>query len=174
MPAASYWKALIWSRLSGSKADRSLCRNVSRHRPVRIVEFGVGDLSRAMKVISLAQRTAKEVAYCGIDLFDAREEEPGLKLKDAHHQLALTGAKVRLVPGELPMAVARTANVLTETDLLIVDAQHDDDALSAISGFLPRMVHPRTFVARYHGDPSQPKLHWPDPESFWARQRRAA
>ena len=174
MPAASYWNTLVWTNFSKPTCDRSLYRRVVKSKPGKIVELGVGDLTRASRTISLAQRSQSEtVHYCGIDLFEARSERP-LKLKDAHNQLIKSGARVRLVPGDLLPALARTANMLTETDLLIIDATISQSDLEAVRLFLPRMMSPKTSIARYDNKNEQPRLRWMKPEALLQTHGRAA
>jgi len=174
MPAASYWNALLWMNLSKPSCDCALYRRVLKSKPCRIVELGVGDLTRAVRVIALAQRSHSDtIHYCGIDLFEARSEQP-LMLKEAYRQLAPSGAKVRLVPGDLLPALARTANMLTASDLLIIDARVSPADLESVLQFLPRMLSPATAVARYELKNAQPCLRWIKPESFLPALRPAA
>ena len=174
MSAASTWNTFVWTTLAKPKCDRALFRRVRTHKPIRIVELGI-DIVRAQRVIALAQRYAEEqVQYCGIDLFEARTAGPRLKLKNIHNQLTKTGAKVRLVPGELAHAIARTANILPNTDLLIVAGEHSQDALKSIFSFLPRMLHSETSIARYTEAADGMRLRWMKPDSFVTPSRRAA
>jgi|GEM_PF-5433140 len=180
MAAATLWQSLLWTRFGKPACDRSLFRRVQRFRPLKIVEFGV-DLSRAQRVISLAQRCQPEetkparIEYCGVDLFDMRSVDP-LMLKQAHHTLAQTGAKVRLVPGDLQAALARAANELPNTDLLIVDAKNSREDLEAVFHFLPRMLQATTSIARYSQSDAKTRLRWMKPDSFVTprRKRKAA
>ena len=175
MPAASYWQALAWIHSATPKCDRALHRRVKTTMPQRIVELGVGDLSRATRVIAMAQRYRKDtIHYCGIDLFDARSEDASLKLKDAHIRLSQTGARIRLVPGDLMSAIPRTANMLTNTDLLIVDATHSASELESIRPFIPRMLGPCASIARYDVNNGKLQLRWMKPDSFQLPCRRAA
>ena len=182
MAAATLWQSFSWTRFGNPACDRALFRRVQRFRPVKIVEFGVGDLMRAQRVISLAQRVQPEetkpnrIEYCGVDLFDMRADVEPLKLKHAHNTLVQTGAKVRLVPGDLPSALARAANDLLNTDLLIVDATHSREDLEAVFHFLPRMLQATASIARYSQVEQQTRLRWMKPDSFVTprRKRKAA
>lgn len=162
--------------MAGPKCDRQLFRQVRKKPPLRIVEFGVGDLSRTAKLIALAGRYRQElIHYCGIDLFDMRPDgQPQLDLKDAHRRLSRTGAKIRLVPGTLSSAVPRTANVLTGTDLLVVDVNHSRDSFDCFRHFLPRMLHSRTTIARFAVVNNEQHLSLSGPESFSQGTRTAA
>ena len=174
MNAATFWNALFWTRFSQPRHDRALFQRVQRIKPVRIVELGVGDTSRATRTIRLAQRFTKEtIQYCGIDLFEARPEG-GVSLKDAHQSLSKTGAKIRLVPGDVMSALGRTANVLTNTDLLIFDANNSQAEVEHAFHFLPRMVHEKTAIARYDSAGKSARLRWLKPSGFLQPSRRAA
>ena len=146
-------------------------------QPVRILELGVGDLTRSVRSIAMAQRfhdgPESGVQYCGIDLFEARAEG-AIKLKDAHQQLKQTGAKTRLVPGELMSAVARTANILSAIDLLIIDSVYSGDEVEAIFPFLPRLLHDGSSIARYDLQNGKLRLRWMKPDSFVRAGREAA
>lgn len=185
MAAATLWQSTMWTRFAKPACDQTLYKRVQRCHPTRIVEFGIGDLVRAQRVISLAQRYAGKsddssantrIQYCGIDLFDMRADQSPLSLKEAHNRLTKSGAKVRLVPGDLSSALARTANILQNTDLLIVDATYSRDQLESVYHFLPRMLHAETSIARYSFYNGKLRLRWMKPDSFVTpvRRRRAA
>ena len=174
MSAASTWNAFVWAHFAKPKCDRALFRRIKQRRPQRIVEIGI-NLTRATRTIALAQRYCEDkIHYCGIDLFEARGEGEPLKLKHTHNQLAQTGAKIRLVPGEMVSAIGRTANNLTETDLLIVSPEQSREELQAIFPYLPRMLHSETSIARYTEADGGVRLRWMKPDSFVTPKRRAA
>jgi hypothetical protein len=142
--AASWTRSLYLQLVSKPAHDRKLYRYVVRMRARRIVEIGIGDGQRAVRLISLGQRFHEpgEVRYTGIDLFEARPASNSpLTLKEAHRLLQRTGAEVRLIPGEPAAALARSANELRGTDLVIVSADQRADGLMAAWHFLPRMLH---------------------------------
>lgn len=131
-----------------------------------------------MRAIRMAQRASEQqtVHYCGIDLFEARSNGT-LKLKETHQSLSQLGAKVRLVPGDLTSALGRTANMLSDTDLLIIDSSQTAADVEAAFPFLPRMLTGRTSIARYDINGASPRLRWMKPGSFVQPrqpQRRAA
>lgn len=174
MPAASTWNAFVWTYLSGPKRDRDLYRRVAKKKPRRIVELGLADLTRTLRMIRMAQRyTDETIHYCGIDLFESRGES-GLKLKDTHSRLSHTGGKIRLVPGELMPAIARSANILTDTDLLIISAEHSSDDLRAVQMFMPRMLRSDSSIARYQCSANKLELRWLKPDAFLQQRQNAA
>lgn len=174
MPAASFWKSRIWTNFSQPRCDRALYRRVLQRKPCRIVELGIGDLTRTQRVIALAQRGHQQaIHYSGIDLFEAREGH-SLKLKQVHNRLAPSGAKIRLVPGALLPALARTSNLLMQTDLLIIDSSITASDLRAAEPFLPRMLAPDTAIARYVIEKQRARIHWLSPSCFSQRGNRAA
>jgi hypothetical protein len=148
--------------LSKPKSQRILYRQIRRLRPVQIVELGLGDVTRALSMIQVAQRYAEDrpVQYTGIDLFEMRAAgQPNLRLKDAHRQLQSTGARVRLIPGDPLAALSQAANSLTGTDLLIFSADQDPAALQSAWFYVPRMLHPTSLVLQEHSDSTgQPVL----------------
>ncbi len=134
-------------------ADRSLWRAIHR-QPIRsIVEIGLGlgepGAYRTERILEIAgwRRECLSLAYTGIDLFESRPaDQPRLTLKEAIGPLRATGAKTRLVPGDPYAALARTANALTGTDLLVISAQADRDSLAQAWRFVPRMIHAQTLI----------------------------
>jgi hypothetical protein len=60
--------------------------------------------------------------------------------------LIRTGAQLRLVPGDPLSALARCANSLANTDLLIISAGHDPAGLEPAWFYIPRMLHAGSLV----------------------------
>jgi predicted O-methyltransferase YrrM len=150
VPAAGRLKYLFLAWLSKPKGDRRLYRLIRRRRPKRIVELGIADGRRALRMISVATRdaVAGEVSYAGIDLFEARatDKSTTLTLKEAYRRLKATGARIRLAPGDPLNALTRVANELTGTDLLLISAGQDKESLAQAWFYVPRMLHAGSLV----------------------------
>jgi hypothetical protein len=146
--AAGFIKSAFLRYFSRPAHERILYRAIRRHKIGQIVELGVAKGVRAKRLIELAQRSAKgEVRYAGIDLFEARDPgQPGLTLKQAHCLLRATGAKVQAVPGDPFSALARVANSLTGTQLLIIAADQSGPALERAWFYVPRMLTENAIV----------------------------
>lgn len=144
MNAFKYLKTLYLCHFSKPAADRALYK-LLRKQPVQsIVEVGVGRLERTKILLDLAlQKTpAEQLKYAGIDLFEARDAaSPGVGLKQAHKELKPLGIKAQLVPGDAFSALARSANSLTKTDLLIISADMVGEPLTKAWFYVPRMLH---------------------------------
>lgn len=133
--------------------DRALYWAVKR-KPIRaIVELGIGlgetAHHRTERLLEVAgwRRACLPLAYTGIDLFESRPaHQPRLTLKQAFHDLRATGASTRLVPGDPHSALARTANALTGTDLVIISADLDGESLAQAWRYVPRMIHTQTLI----------------------------
>jgi hypothetical protein len=137
--------------LSRPKADRKLYRLISRSETVRIVEIGIASPGRTQRMIHVAAdlRGTQAVHYTGIDAYEDRPQGlPPLALRDIYCRLRATGAHIRLVPGDPLPALARTANLLTATDLLLVSAHIDDALLQGAWFYVPRMLHAGSMVVR--------------------------
>ena len=124
-----------------------------------------------------------EICYTGIDLFETRKptDGPGLPLKRAFQLLRATGARVRLIPGDPFTALAGAANLLGETDLLVVSADQEADSLAEAWYFVPRMLHAhsRVFLAERVAADGSSRLRQLDPREitqsgYAVRARRAA
>jgi len=126
-------------------ADRALYRAIRKGRFSSVLEIGIGSIDRARNMIQIAAmgREPDHVSYAGIDLFETRPMEAAqrLSLKGTHQALRGTGARIRLIPGEVYSALARTANELVGRDLLIISADHDTAALDRAWFYVPRLLH---------------------------------
>ena len=132
---------LCW--FSQPKADRVLYRCVRQQQIQSIVEVGIASTERTLRLLRLARRMKPdaELHYAGIDLFEARpSDQPSLKLKGVHQLLAHQGATIRLVPGDPLSALARTANQLVGTQLLIVGNHVDEAAMAQAWTYIPRIL----------------------------------
>ncbi len=149
MKPASTLQYLYLSRLARPAHERVLYRALRRRSVRSIVEIGMGDGRRALRLLAVAQRFRpnERLSYSGIDLFEARPAgAPGLALKDAHRELTRTGVQLRLVPGDPWAALSRCANALANTDLLVISADHEAEALARAWFYLPRMLHEGSLV----------------------------
>jgi hypothetical protein len=131
-------------------ANRPLYRAIRRQSAKKIVELGIADGARALRLIEVAGRTSSpsDVHYVGMDLFEGRPdfENPGLSLKAAHQLLRGMGARVQLVPGNPTDSLIRLANSLGKVDLLIVPGECDSPSFGRFWSFVPRMLHERSLV----------------------------
>jgi hypothetical protein len=149
LSAARLIKYLHLAYLAKPAADRVVYRAVRNTRAGHLVGLGLGCGRLTRNLIQLAaQYTARErVRFTGIDLFEMRPAaSPGLSLKQAHSLLTPSGARVRLVPGDPFSALARTANSLLDTDLVVIRADQDPASLQRAWFYLPRMLHEHSVV----------------------------
>jgi hypothetical protein len=162
--------------LSKPAADRPIYRAIRRQRALKIVELGIGDGRRALRMIQVARLACpgQDILYVGIDPFEDRRgagfvvpasagcptpssmvrepaeagttNSPKLTLKAAHQLLRGAGVRVQLLPGNPPDTLARAANSLGKVDLLIVPAELDSPSLARVWFFVPRMLHQSSLV----------------------------
>jgi len=154
LPELSRLSYLYLAYLSSPKAERHLYRHIRRQRVARIVEIGIGSLQRTLRMLRVAAQPAgsRPVQYAGIDAYDARPDGmQRLSLKETYRRLRATGAQVRLVPGDTLSSLARTANVLSGTDLVIVSADQEPAAMESAWFYLPRMLHEGSLVLQESG-----------------------
>jgi hypothetical protein len=136
-------KDYFLTHFSKPVGDRPIFRSIQQTPPRTIVEIGLGTGERTGKVIRFAQqcRPADRIEYTAVDLFELSPAgRPALSLKAAHQKLTPTGARIRLVPGDPYTALARMANTLTGTDLLLITAEHDAAAMARAWFYVPRML----------------------------------
>lgn len=131
------------TQLAQPAEDRPLFRLVLDGKIHHIVELGLSDLPRTVRLLETARRQAPAgiVRYTGIDPFELRDDSQAvLSLKDAHRQLKATGARVQLVPGNPFAALSRVANDLLGTQLLLVAAGAQGEALDRAWFYVPRIL----------------------------------
>jgi len=147
--AANWFRSARLTHFSRPKGFRQLYRLVKREGVCRIVEVGISDITRAINIIELAQRTAadQKVWYTAIDWFEARpDDKPALSLKDAYKVLRATGATVRLVPGAPATSLAASANAHQNTDLIIIAPDVSEADLTGAWFYVPRMLHDESII----------------------------
>jgi hypothetical protein len=178
---------LYFSKPAG---DRALYQAISKQSVRSLVELGLdlsGRTERILEVVSW-KGAHEPIRYTGIDLFDARPlPAPRLPLKQAftalrkpHSGLTLN---VQLVPGDPASALARVANSLARTDLLVIHASQDQESLARAWAWIPRMLTSSSLVlvegpAQTSGPSSWRKLTLPEVHQLAAQaganKRRAA
>lgn len=135
---------------SNPPVNRPIYRTIRCSGARKIVELGIGDGSRARRMIAVAKLASpgRIVNYIGFDRFEDRVElaEPRLTLKGAHQLLGDAGGLIRLVPGDPAQSLIRVANSLGKVDLLILPAELESPSNARIWFFVPRMLHSGSIV----------------------------
>jgi hypothetical protein len=154
---ATLARYLYLSYFSKPAGDRSLYQAIKQHRPRKILEIGLASTQRTLRMLDFAGRLAEgeTLRYSAIDLFEARDKAlPKLSLKEVHKELKAAGIQPQLIPGDPAGALARAANSLPETDLILISGANDDAALAAAWFYFPRMMHTNSLVLRQTVDAS--------------------
>ncbi len=149
MSAASLFKYLHLAYFAKPVAARPIFRTIRKIRAGHIVGIGLsdGELARKMILFARQETTRSRVRFTGIDLFELRpDSQPHLPLKQAHRILHATGARVRLVPGDPFAALARCANSLLDTDLVVIESNQLGPAMDRAWFYVPRMLHAQSLV----------------------------
>lgn len=129
--------------------DRLIYKLIKKHRFRSFLEFGLEDGTRCETMIRVATKygASRNVRYTGIDPFDARSSsQDKLPLIEVHRMLQPTNAKTQLVPGDIQTAISQIANSHVRTDLILISAGYDKEALEASWFFFPRMLHSGSLV----------------------------
>ena len=168
MPATSRVACFYLAHLSKPKADRAIYRHILRQKCRKLLQIGLGDAQRALRMIRAAGRhhVRNSVRYAAIDLFESRAsiglwphdagasaQTPGLSVKQAYRLLKPSGARVQLIPGDVFEALARTANALGEIDLVLITADHDPECLERAWFYFPRILHKHSRVLMEKREP---------------------
>lgn len=149
MSAASLLQHLYLSHFAKPSSERIVFRTIQKARAGHLVAIGLGDGQLARNMILLAQRhtTRARVRFTGIDLFEMRSKERNdLPLKRAHRMLHSLPARIQLVPGDPFQALARHANSLLDSDLVVIRADQLGRAMDRAWFYLPRMLHENSLV----------------------------
>ena len=163
MNAFKFVRNIYLCYFSQPVADRALYRLLRKQQVRSIVEVGMGTLARTRRLLEVVTQraTPTDVKYAGIDLFEARDAaKPGVGLKQAHKELKPLVGKLQLVPGDVFSGLARSANSLTKTDLLIISADADADALVKAWFYVPRMLHEGSLVLVEEAGPKPGETHF--------------
>lgn len=160
MSRFTFFKSAYLTLLSKPAHERLVYRLIRTHRPTSIVEIGVGNAVRSQRMLQLAAHCSpsEKVRFTGIDLFEGRDDPgSGLSLKEAHRLLKPSGGRVHLVPGDPLSALSRSANLLQDTDLLVIGGDPDERSLEQAWFYVPRMLHDKSLVVledRSRGEPT--------------------
>lgn len=149
MSLLAHLQGWFLAHFSQPAADRVLHRAIRKHRCRTILEFNIGDASRAERFIQLAALGARgaRVTYSAIDAFELRLETDGdaLSLKLAYRKLRTADARIRLLPGEPFEVLARSANSLGPQDLIVFNGL-TPESMARGWFYLPRLLHAKTLV----------------------------
>lgn len=162
MQTTSRWKTFYLTHWAKPASDRTVYRAILDEKFGRIVELGIGDGGRALRMIDAAARHAgqADLHYVGVDSFEARGPADGapLPLIEAYRLLKQSGAKIKLIPGEPCDALVRSANSLGKIDLLLISSNVDAESQSRLWFFVPRLLHERSLVLRETADAKGEKI----------------
>lgn len=145
------WKTFYLSYLSKPSSDRVIYRAILHQKARRILELGIADGRRALRMIDAAARFTprSDIQYIGMDNFEDRSQNDGrgsLSLIAAHRVLTRSRAKIKLIPGDPLKSLARAANDLGQVDLLVIAPQAETDRLNRVWYFVPRLLHAHTQI----------------------------
>jgi hypothetical protein len=132
-------------------SDRPLYKAVKGRTIRSVIELGLGDGQRTTRLFEvLAWKDGNlPLRYTGIDLFEGRPTgSKGLTLKQAFATVRANDVKVQLVPGTPHDALARCANQLAATDLLIISADQQAADLERAWKYIPRTLHKDSLILR--------------------------
>lgn len=157
MSLVSKLKHFYLLHFSQPAGDRPLYKWAEQHLPRSILQIGVGDAERTIRLLQAmgTKRPANEIHFTGIDLFESRPATDPTRrtLRDTYKRLKTLGLSVRLLPGDPYMALQHAANTLNNIDLVIISADQDPASLSKAWHYLPRTLHGRTQI--FHERPSK-------------------
>lgn len=87
-----------------------------------------------------------------------------------------SGARVRLIPGDVLEALTRTANALGQIDLVLISADQQGETLDRAWFYFPRLLHKQSRVLLETREPgsAEPSLKVVDLREIEYRSRKYA
>lgn len=150
MSSLSRLRLFYLLHLSQPASHRQIYKELRQQKPKKIVEVGIGDAQRALRMIELLTEShaPQEIQYTGIDLFEDRSEAEGprMSLREAYRVLRATGVTVRLVPGTFADGLSRVANSLSQIDLVVVSGNAQIEQEARAWFYIPRLLHQGSHV----------------------------
>jgi len=136
--------------LAKPASDRPIYRAVYESQARTLMEIGMGQCQRALRLIELAGRASPLLAirYVGVDLFELRlpPAAPGYCLKDAYRLLRKTQAQIQLLPGDPFTVLAKMGNWLKPIDVLVISSSVDHRSMDRAWFYVPRILHANSLV----------------------------
>jgi hypothetical protein len=146
----SRWKIFYLLHFSRPSSNRTIYKTIVQTKARRILELGIADGTRALRMIDAAAHSVprSDIQYIGMDSFEDRGETdiPGLSLISAHRSLLRSKAKIKLIPGDPLRSLARAANELGQIDLLIISHHFEPERLNRVWYFVPRLLHEKSRI----------------------------
>ena len=150
LATTSRLRILYLSYFSTPAVDRPIYCAIRRHKVRKILELGIADGRRAMRMIEVAGRYCppEKIEFTGVDPFEGRSsaDGPGATLKLAHRVLHRTGARVQLIPGDPFAGLSRCANAIGQVDLIVISSRLDPRSLAKAWFYVPRLLHGQTQI----------------------------
>ena len=144
LSAFGYFRLSMFSKPA---CNRRLFQVIKKEQCQSFLEIGLSDGQRSQQMLQVAEKYSDApIRYTGVDLFDARDAQPRLKLIDMHKALKAFDAKCQLVPGAAGQAIERIANSHLRTDIIIVSGETEISQVEAAISFFPRMLHANSLV----------------------------
>ena len=142
------------TRFSQPAGERPLYRQALRTPPRRIIELGLGMLTRTERLLGVlrAVHPGNELHYVGLDRFEGRlpGDPAGVTLKQAHQRLHGL-ARVQLVPGNVDTSLSRLCNHLGVFDMVLIAGDNDPRHLDRSWFFIQRIITAQTAVYAEQG-----------------------
>lgn len=119
-------------RSSSPKRYQYLYKIIKEIKPKNILEIGVWNGSRAVKMIRCAQEFNKDIKYFGTDLFEEMNDEylkselsklPPTK-ECVENKIRETGASVTLISGNTLLSLPKHLGELPKMDFIFIDGGH--------------------------------------------------
>ncbi len=149
LPLGRFIQRIWLNYFSKPASDRPLFQAVTGKAIRSVVEIGIADVARTRKLWDVLAWRGENLPlrYTGIDPFESRpKSQSPLLLKQAYAELRRDGVQAKLVPGDAPSALHRTANSLTGTDLLLISGTIAGGELSRSWTWMPRMLCAGTII----------------------------
>jgi hypothetical protein len=119
-------------------------KNSSSVSTLTVLEIGVGDGARAIKICDTLREAAPSVRYIAIDQFEMGGGN--LKLMDFHRLMRTAEVRPQVFPETVAAGLVRVSHTVGACDLILIDESVDDQQIAGLANPLARIAHESTQV----------------------------
>ncbi len=150
VPIASWY----YDTFRGPKRYHHLFDTVGNGTVKNILEIGVWNGKRAVKMLEIAKRRSADVSYFGFDLFEDLGAE-GYKNEfskmpptqaEVENLISKTGAKVTLYRGNTLVSLPNAVPTLPPMDFIFIDGGHSIETIASDWKYTQMLMHDETVV----------------------------
>lgn len=146
--------AWLFHMVYGPKRYKHLYKSIKKIKAKKILEIGVWNGKRAVKMIETARKLNEDVEYYGFDLFDDLSEDAYKKemskrppsQDSVQNILDTTGAKITLHAGNTLESLPKAVASLPKMDFIFIDGGHSNETVKSDWEAVSVLMHKESIV----------------------------